>query len=61
MFIGLTKEGTYKVFVELERNSKLFDSIDKILKDVTRVDNLAKDFRFKAFKSGDLPKIPEQR
>lgn len=53
---GPTKEGTYKVFVELERNSKLFDSIDKILKDVTRVDNLAKDFRFKAFKSGDLPK-----
>lgn len=53
---GPGKEGTYKVFVELERNSKLFDSVDKILKDVTRADNLAKDFRFKAFRSGDIPK-----
>ena len=53
---GPTKEGSYKVFVELERNSKLFDSIDKMLKDITRVDNLAKDFRFKAYKSGDVPK-----
>jgi hypothetical protein len=53
---GPTKDGSYKVFVELERNSKLFDCIDKILKDITRVDNLAKDFRFKAYKSGDVPK-----
>jgi hypothetical protein len=53
---GPTKEGSYKVFVELERNSKLFDSDDKILKDVSRADNLAKDFRFKAYKSGDVPK-----
>ena len=53
---GPTKEGTYKVFVEFERNSKLFDSVDKVLKDITRADSLAKDFRFKAFRSGDIPK-----
>ena len=34
---GPTKEGSYKVFVELERNSKLFDSIDKMLKDIRKL------------------------
>lgn len=51
---GPDKDGNYKVFVELERNSKLFDSIDSILKDITRVDESAKDFMFNAYKS-DMP------
>ena len=51
---GPNKDGNYKVFVELQRNSKLFDSIDNILKDITRVDELANSFMFNAYKS-DMP------
>lgn len=47
---GPNKEGNYKVFVELERNSKLFDSIDAILRDITRVDESAKDFLFNSYR-----------
>jgi hypothetical protein len=51
---GPDKDGNYKVFVELQRNSKLFDSIDNILKDITRVDESANSFMFNAYKS-DMP------
>ena len=51
---GPNKDGNYKVFVELQRNSKLFDSIDNILKDITRVDESANSFMFNAYKS-DMP------
>lgn len=51
---GPDKDGNYKVFVELERNSKLFDSIDNILKDITRIDESANSFMFNAYKS-DMP------
>ena len=47
---GPNKDGFYKVFVELERNSKLFDNIDKILTDVKRVDNDLVAFEFFAYK-----------
>ena len=47
---GPDKDGLYKVFVELERNSKLFDNIDKILTDVKRVDNDLVAFEFFAYK-----------
>ena len=51
---GPNKNGFYQVFVELERNSKLFDSIDGILRDVTRVDESASSFKFNAYRS-DMP------
>lgn len=51
---GPDKNGNYKVFVELERNSKLFETIDAILKDITRVDESANSFMFNAYKS-DMP------
>jgi len=51
---GPDKDGNYKVFVELERNSKLFETIDAILKDITRVDESANSFMFNAYKS-DMP------
>ncbi|MDA9992269.1 hypothetical protein N9E03_01155 [bacterium] len=51
---GPDKDGNYKVFVELQRNSKLFDSIDNILKDITRIDESANNFMFNAYKS-DMP------
>ena len=47
---GPNKDGFYKVFVELERNSKLFDGINSILADVKRVDNDLGDFKFFAYK-----------
>lgn len=53
---GPDKDGHYKVYVELERNSKLFDNINAILQDVTRVDEAAKDFQFNAYKS-NMPAI----
>jgi hypothetical protein len=52
--VGPDKDGNYKVYVELERNSKLFDAVDKILKDISRVDNTASSFRFLAYKQ-DTP------
>jgi len=51
---GPDKNGNYKVFVELERNSKLFETIDAILKDITRVDESANSFKFNAYKT-DMP------
>ena len=51
---GPDKNGNYKVYVELERNSKLFEAIDSILNDITRVDESAKSFKFNAYKS-DMP------
>ena len=51
---GPDKDGNYKVYVELERNSKLFEAIDNILRDITRVDESANSFRFNAYKS-DMP------
>ena len=51
---GPNKDGNYKVYVELERNSKLFEVIDSILNDITRVDESAKSFKFNAYKS-DMP------
>ena len=51
---GPNKDGFYKVFVELERNSKLFSNIDTILKDVKRVDNDISTFTFNAYKQ-DAP------
>ena len=51
---GPDKDGNYKVFVELQRNSKLFDAIDNILKDITRIDESANNFMFNAYKS-DMP------
>jgi hypothetical protein len=47
---GPDADGLYKVFVELERNSKLFDSIDNVLRDVTRADNSAFGFKFNSYK-----------
>ena len=51
---GPNKDGNYKVYVELERNSKLFEAIDSILRDITRVDESANSFKFNAYKS-DMP------
>ena len=51
---GPDKDGNYKVFVELQRNSKLFDAIDNILTDITRIDESANNFMFNAYKS-DMP------
>jgi len=51
---GPDKDGNYKVYVELERNTKLFDSVNKILNDIARVDNTASSFKFIAYKQ-DAP------
>lgn len=36
---GPDADGRYKVFVEIERNSKLYDNVEKLVNDVKRVDN----------------------
>ena len=48
---GPNKNGKYNVFVELDRDSKLFFNIEKILKDVERVDNNCCDFKFTSYKN----------
>ena len=51
---GPDKDGYYKVFVEVERNSRLFSTIDKILNDITRVDSSATDFMFISYNNKDF-------
>ena len=46
---GPDSEGNYTVFLELDRNSRLFDAIDSILADVKRVDNSIGDFKFVSY------------
>lgn len=46
---GPDEEGKYTVFVEFDRNSKLFDRINSILKDVQRVDNQISTFKFSSY------------
>lgn len=48
---GPNDEGKYKVFIELERNQKLFSRIEKILNDVMRVDNQISSFKFTSYKN----------
>lgn len=40
---GPDHSGLYTVFIELERNSKMFDLIDRIFSDITTVDNECTD------------------
>ena len=46
-----TQDGKFHVFVELERDSKLFERIEKILQDVKRTDNEIDSFKFTSFKN----------
>lgn len=46
---GPNENGEYTVFVELERNSELFDSIDQILNDVKQVDNNIEEWLFTVY------------
>lgn len=48
---GPNKNSKYNVFVEINRDSKLFATIDKILKDTQRLDNTIKGFKFTSYKN----------
>lgn len=52
---GPDPEGNYTVYVELDRNSRLFDVIQQILDDVMRVDNNIGGFMFTSYKE-KMPK-----
>lgn len=43
---GPDSDGIYSIFVELERNSKLFEIIDTMLSDVQHIDNSIKKWSF---------------
>lgn len=49
--LGPNKNQKFNVFIELDRNSKLYDSICKILKDIERVDNNFKNVMFTSYKN----------
>lgn len=46
---GPDADGKYTVFVELERNSRLFETINSILEDVKRVNVTIGDFKFTSY------------
>jgi hypothetical protein len=46
---GPDAEGNYSVFLEFDRNSRLFDSINGVLEDIKRVDNSISDFKFVSY------------
>jgi hypothetical protein len=48
---GPDVDGWYTVFVELERNSQLFDRIDAILQDAQRADNSVQQWSFNSYES----------
>ena len=48
---GPDSDGIYTVFVELERNSKLFDIIDSMLNDIKQVDNELDGWAFLAYET----------
>jgi hypothetical protein len=52
---GPDPEGNYTVYVELDRNSRLYDVLEEILTDVQRVDNNIKEFMFTSYKE-KMPK-----
>ena len=52
---GPDPEGNYTVYIELDRNQRLFEVIELILADVKRVDTEIKDFMFTSYKE-KMPK-----
>lgn len=50
---GPDENGYYKVFVEISRNQKLYNSIEKILDDVKRADNSIDTFMFTSYNVKD--------
>jgi len=48
---GPNKNSKYNVFVEINRDSNLFSTIEKILKDTIRLDNNIKSFKFTSHKN----------
>jgi hypothetical protein len=48
---GPDSDGIYTVFVELERNSKLFETIDSMLNDIKQVDNDLEGWAFLAYET----------
>lgn len=57
---GPDDKGKYKVFVELERNSKLFSRVNKLLDDVMRVDNSIDSFMFTSYENKEPQQWSEQ-
>ena len=48
---GPDEDGKYTVFVELDRNSKLYDTINSIFDDVKRVDTSIGQFKFTSYEN----------
>jgi hypothetical protein len=46
---GPDEEGNYTVFIEFDRNSKLYDTIVSVLEDVQRVNNAIASFKFTSY------------
>lgn len=51
---GPDSDGIYTVFVELERNTKLFELIDTILNDVKQVDNDIESWQYSCYESDKI-------
>lgn len=57
---GPNKNAKYNVFVEINRDSKLFATIEKILKDTQRLDNTIESFKFTSHKNNNPADFNEQ-
>lgn len=53
---GPDEEGNYTVFIEFDRNSRLYDAITRVLADVQRVNNTIKNFTFTSYEDA-LPVV----
>mgnify|MGYP003640471459 FL=1 len=51
---GPDEDSFYTVFVEFERNSKIFDNIDRVVNDLMQVDDTNTQYTFTSYKN-DMP------
>lgn len=51
---GPDTDGKYTVFIELERNHNLFDKIEKILNDISKIDNDASEWKFSSYENKNV-------
>jgi len=51
---GPDEDSFYTVFVEFERNSKIFDNIDRVVSDLMQVDDTTTQYTFTSYKN-DMP------
>lgn len=57
---GPNTDGEYTVYLEMERNSKLYDRISTVLEDIVKADNSIKTWNFTSYQSKEAREFVEE-